>query len=269
MEYGDEELRVLTEIDEIEKQRQLFHFERDGEERTILLDGVGHRSRWDFAIEHPIYGKLVCSYYPDAAKKQLQGYFGSGFAQERDGEQVIPGLMHWSCTDAGMEYLLKHIQQGLHDALCGLVMEAQIHGLFARNGHEFMISNLSQKKEINQVRNYYRARMNERLGTRQGRRKDMVDFLIRAYRAYCDVADELKIPITDPFIRDSTARVTQEKLVGHMKRKRIHNEESEITVRAFTKQLKEYGLTYSELIERCHYTRWKDGQKIEPENESF
>jgi hypothetical protein len=46
-----------------------------------------------------------------------------------------------------MEYLLKHIQQGLHDALCGLVMEAQIHGLFARNEHEFMIANLSQKRK--------------------------------------------------------------------------------------------------------------------------
>lgn len=260
MEYGDEEIRVLTEIDEIEKQRQFLRLKHDGGERTVLLESVGHRPRWDFTIEDSVYGKLVCSYYPEAAKKQLKGYFGNGFAQERDGERVVPGLMHWSCTDAGMEYLLKHIQQGLHDALSGLVMEAQIHGLLAQNGRDFMIPSLSTKKQINQVRKYYRARMNERLGTRQGQRKNIVDFLLRVYHAYCDVADELKIPATDPFIQASTGQVTQEKLVEYMKRKRIPNEESGMSVRALTKQLKAYGFTYSELIERCHYTRWKDAE---------
>jgi hypothetical protein len=168
-----------------------------------------------------------------------------------------------------MEYLLRYTQQGLHDALCGLVMEAQIHGLLARNGHDFMVPNLSQKKQTNQVRDYYRARMNERLGTRQGQRRDRVDFLVRAYRAYCHVANELKIPATDPFRQNSASRVTQEKLVGYMKRKRIHKEESEMTVRAFTKQLKEYGFTYSELIKRFHYTRWKERAEVELKNESF
>jgi len=88
MEYGDEQVRVLAEIDEIGKHRRLIRFQQDGEERTVLIDDVGHRRRWDFTIEHPIYGKLVCSYYPGEAKKQLENHFGAGFAQEKDGKRV-------------------------------------------------------------------------------------------------------------------------------------------------------------------------------------
>jgi hypothetical protein len=256
MEYGDEEVRVLTEIDEIEKQRQLRRSTTRGGERTDLLDQEGSRQRWDFSIEHPIYGKLVCSYYPEGAGDQLEGWFARQFTYEEKGKSSVQGIPMWSCTEAGMEYLQKHIQQGLHDALCGLVGEAGINGLFARNGREVMIPNLSQKRRVKELRDYYDTRMNKRLGARQGQRKDTVDFLVRAYRAYCDAADELKIPLTDPLPQISTARVTQEKLVEHMKRKRNDDEENKITVRGLTKQLVKHGLTYAELIKRCHYARW-------------
>jgi len=71
MDYGDHELRVLTEIDEVEKQRQLIRHTYAGEERTFLVSEEGCRQRWDFTIEHQVYGKLVCSYYPQGAEDQL------------------------------------------------------------------------------------------------------------------------------------------------------------------------------------------------------
>lgn len=248
MEYGNDELRILTEIDDMGRRRQPYSFVADGQERTVLLDENGQRPRWDFTIEHPIYGKLVCSYYPDSAENQLKGWFGNGFAQEKDGKRQVPGIPMWACTEAGMEYLQRHIQQALHDALTGLVLEAQIAGLHARNGEEFLIPGLKMNKQINQVRRYYEVQMNERLGRRQGHRPDKAAFLQRAYKAYCKAADALEqegLPV----------RVTEEELVKHLEHKRGHQKLKGIDVRSFTKQLKKYGFTYAELVERFKYSR--------------
>jgi hypothetical protein len=145
MEYGDDELRVVTELDQVEAPRQIRRVNVDGQEKAILLDMKGHRRRWDFTVEHPIYGKLVCSYYPKAALRQLEGHFGRGFSGDQDGTLTIT-RESLVCTDAGMEYLQRQIQQGIHDALIGLVIEAQTHGLFLCDGQEFVVTGLESRK---------------------------------------------------------------------------------------------------------------------------
>jgi hypothetical protein len=256
MEYGDDDVRVLTEIDKVEAPRRIRRVPELN--LAILIDENGHRERWDFTIENPMYGKLVCTYYPGEALPQLVDYFVDVFAEykHKSGDRSInPVLPPLRCASAGGRYLRKQIQQGVHDALCGLLMEAGVYGLRERNGHEFIIPKLAQKRRVKRIRDHYTSCMNKRLGTRQGQRKDTVDFLFRAYQAYRDAADELKISVTDGVTRKKTMKVTQEKLVKHMKSKRRHDGEEAMSIRGFTKQLKEHGLTYSELVDRCEYIR--------------
>jgi hypothetical protein len=52
MEFGDESVRIVTEVDDIGKARELRKVNHDGETRTFLLDSVGHRRRWDFGIQN-------------------------------------------------------------------------------------------------------------------------------------------------------------------------------------------------------------------------
>jgi hypothetical protein len=257
MEYGDGGVRVLTEIDEVEKQRQLFRCTYEGEERTVLINKEGCRQRWDFSIEHPIYGKLVCSYYPKGAEEQLDGWFGSGFAQEENGKSSVPGIPMWSCTEAGMKYLQKHIQQGLHDALCGLVMEAQIQGLLERNGHEFMISGLDMKKQIKDLRRFYQMRTNKRL-PHQGPRRDRVGFVRRAYKAYCDTAEELEK-------KGRAVQVTKERVAEKYVPERRTGKEVGIDVRSLDEQIDRYGFTCERLFEVfAHWRRYAKEESTPP-----
>ena len=265
MDYGDHELRVLTEIDDITKKRDRRRFSTGSEERTVIVDTEGHRPRWDFTIEHPMFGKLTSSYYPEDAREQLERYFGRGFGEVEDGILSIPAIPVWNCVDAGQQYLLEKIQQCIHDALCGLVMEAEVSGLSERNGHEFTIPDLNQKVRVDQIHSYYRNRTNKRLGTLQGQRKDTVEFLRRAYLAYCGAANELSLPVSDPFTRMTPIkRIPQEKLVEHMTRKRSLDGKETISVRGFTKQLKKHGFTYSQFVDRCETTRWEASRQAEP-----
>jgi hypothetical protein len=181
MEYGDDDVRVLTEIDNVEVPRQVRRIPELN--LVTLLEGEGQRERWDFTVENPMYGKLVCSYYPDEALPQLVDNFVDVFAGYKDKFGNYPGHpvnAALGCATAGGRYLRKQIQQGLHDALCGLLMEAEVYGIRERNGHEFAIFrlNLNLKRSINRIRNHYSGRMNKRLGTRQGDRKDTVEFLL-------------------------------------------------------------------------------------------
>jgi hypothetical protein len=253
MEHGDDELRVLTEIDDVTKKRHVKRFNAGGQESAILIDKEGHRARWDFTIENPMYGKLVCSYYPEDAQQQIQGYFRSGFAEEKDGKRSVPAIPMWSCTASGMKYLQEQIQQAIHNALAGLVMEAQVHGLRDCNGDYFIIPNLDLKKQVGQIRKFYKAHANNRLGAHQGQQRDKAGFLLRTYKAYCEAVADLES-------RGEPVEVTEEKLVTHLTYKRKHKKAEQIDARSFTKLMSSYGFTYEKLLERFEYSRNREPQ---------
>jgi len=184
----------------------------------------------------------VCSYYPQGAEDQLARHFAKGFTNQ--------GIPTWSSTKAGLEYLQEKIQEGVHDALYGLVVEAMIQGIRRRNGHDFLIA-VDLTKQTNELRSFYNKSTNKRLGAQQGPQPDPVDFLLRAYKAYCVVMDAKERT-------GSKEQGTIEETAAKYEGKRASTEKEGIDPRSFKEQMERYGYTWEGLLERFSYAREAD-----------
>lgn len=253
MEYGEQDLRILTEIDRIEKQRPVYRFVLGGEEQTELADKNGQRERWDFIVENPLYGKMICSYYPEEAVKELRNYYAAFFSYEKDGEEYVQGIPMSGCTSEATAYLRTRMQQGIHDALCSLILEARVHGLSESNGRTFVRPDLDTNKGVTQIQNYNKTRLRRRLNARRGPKKNRALFIKRVYEAYCKAADEAEQP-------GESNKITQKHIAKFLPNKKNQNNDFEgIDVRTFGAQLADHQVNYAYLMEM--FELWRNMEK--------
>ncbi|MBA3715436.1 MAG: hypothetical protein H0W76_23770 [Pyrinomonadaceae bacterium] len=152
------------------------------------LDEDG-RKRWDFVVQDEEYGKLVCSYYPNALFQNLEDFFAEAISTigETGGKTV--NLNHiYLCEEEARRLLKEKVEENIRDAMQGLVHEIRLQVLRNLNGWYFFLDNFDPTEQAEDIRKFYSERATERMSARPGRLPDRAVFLREVNAAYLAAA---------------------------------------------------------------------------------
>jgi len=144
----------------------------------------------DFMVEDGLYGKLICSYhFGEDFLNRLDLFFSDVFA-ERKRDRAVVNMNHAiMCREEALKLLREKIERNIQDAMEGLIYEVRLQVLRSFNGWYFFIS-FNTTEQLQGIRDFYIACVNDRTNARQGRGRRREEFLRKISAAYGRTAEK-------------------------------------------------------------------------------
>jgi hypothetical protein len=208
----------------------------------VVMEDTGQR--WDFTIEHGIYGKLVCSYYPREGENHLQHCFDRIFTKPQGKHSILEFGPALHCYHQAYNLMKEKIAHNIHDSMIGFIKEVFLETLIELNGWEFNLK-LDAAKKMKSIRDFHSKASGLRMGARQGRKADRAAFIkqvLEAYgKAHDELAEEQRKKILDKYKKDRAKREAY---------KHAAFVNMPVTMQLVAKKMSGLGITYNSLKEQ-------------------
>lgn len=160
------------------------------EQVTANCEIEDDQSHLDFIVEDGLYGKLICSYHlEEDFLNGLDVFFSDVFAEQKRVRTVVNVNHAIMCREEALKLLSEKIERNIHDAMEGLIYEVRLQVLRALNGWYFFLD-FNPTEQLQGIRDFYIACVNDRTNARQGRGQRREEFLRRIIAAYAMAADK-------------------------------------------------------------------------------
>lgn len=148
------------------------------------------QSYLDFMVEDELYGKLICSYHLDGGFLYGLDVFFSDVVAEKKGDRNVVNVNHAIiCREEAIKLLREKIERNIQDAMEGLIYEVRLQVLRNFNGWHFFLK-FNPTEELQKIRQFYIARVNDRTNAHQGGGQGREAFLKKISAVYAKAADK-------------------------------------------------------------------------------